>query len=189
MNNRDARDRGQILLLSCKNQPGIVAAISVHLFDSGYNIRASQQFDDITSGRLFARLEFEPVDDRVMSTDEAIESFAPVADRFEMEWSIQPTDLRMRVLIMVSRFGHCLNDLLYRTSIGALRIEIPAIVSNHRDLEPLAAHYGIPFHHVPVTPETKVQAEGASARADRGGGGRAHGVGAVHADPVTGAFP
>jgi formyltetrahydrofolate deformylase len=160
MNDQDARDRGLVLLLSCKNQPGIVAAISTHLYEAGYNIRASQQFDDVTSGRLFARLEFEPVDDQVVSAEQAAEGFAPVADRFQMEWSLQPADVRMRVLIMVSRYGHCLNDLLYRTSIGALRIEIPAIVSNHRDTEPLAAHYGIPFHHVPVTPETKPQAEG-----------------------------
>lgn len=160
MNEDDSRRRGLVLLLSCKNQPGIVAAISTHLYEGGYNIRASQQFDEVASGRLFARLEFEPVEHGEVSAEQASEAFAPLAERFQMNWSLQPTDLRMRVLIMVSRYGHCLNDLLYRASIGALRIEIPAIVSNHPDLEPLAAHYNIPFHHVPVTRETKPEAEG-----------------------------
>ena len=159
MNNGEMRERGLVLLMSCKNQPGIVAALSTHLYEAGYNIRASQQFDDVASGRLIARLEFECVDHSEISVDEAAAGITPLAERFQMDWTLQPTDARMRVLIMVSRYGHCLNDLLYRTSIGALRIEIPAIVSNHRDLEPLAAHYGIPFHHVPVTPETKPQAE------------------------------
>lgn len=159
MSDQAAPDRGLVLTLSCKNQPGIVAAISVHLFEVRFNIRASQQFDDPTSGRLFARLEFEPIDDREVSADEAAKGLAPMAERFQMTWTLKPADLRMRVLIMVSRYGHCLNDLLYRTSIGALPIEIAAVVSNHRDLEPLAAHYGAPFHHVPVSPETKPKAE------------------------------
>ena len=160
MNDDDSRERGLVLLLSCKNQPGIVAAISTHLYEGGCNIRASQQFDDVASGRLFARLEFEPVGNGEIDAEQASEAFAPLAERFQMDWSLQPADLRMRVLIMVSRYGHCLNDLLYRASIGALHIEIPAIISNHADLAPLAAHYNIPFHHVPVTQETKSEAEG-----------------------------
>ena len=160
MNDDDSRERGLVLLLSCKNQPGIVAAISTHLYEGGCNIRASQQFDDVVSGRLFARLEFEPVGNGEIDAEQASEAFAPLAERFQMDWSLRPADLRMRVLIMVSRYGHCLNDLLYRASIGALRIEIPAIISNHADLAPLAAHYNIPFHHVPVTQDTKSEAEG-----------------------------
>jgi len=159
MTDDEPRKRGCVLLLSCKNQPGIVAAISAHLYEGGYNIRASQQFDDVVTGRLFARMEFEYVDHGEVDAQQAAEAFAPLAERFQMDWSLQPTDLRMRVLIMVSRYGHCLNDLLYRASIGALRVNIPAIVSNHPDLEPLAAHYNIPFHHVPVTRETKPEAE------------------------------
>lgn len=154
-----APDRGLVLTLSCENQPGIVAAISTHLFEGRFNIRASQQFDDPTSGRLFARLEFEPIDEREVSADEAAKGLAPMAERFQMTWTLKPSDLRMRVLIMVSRYGHCLNDLLYRTSIGALPIKIAAIVSNHKDMEPLARHYDVPFHHVPVSPETKPEAE------------------------------
>ncbi len=155
----DANHPGYVLLLSCKNKPGIVAAVSAHLYDSGFNIEESHQFDDKFSGRLFMRLRFESVRAIGVSQEQVVEGFEPVADRFEMEWSLQLVDQRMRVLIMVSRFGHCLNDLLYRASTGALRIDVPAIVSNHPDLESLAAHYDIPFHHIPVTPDTKGDAE------------------------------
>ena len=155
----DATNPSYVLLLSCVNRPGIVAAVSVHLYDRGFNIRASQQFDDSASGRLSMRLQFESVRDQTMSAEQLAEEFTPIAEQFEMDWILQPADHRMRVLIMVSKFGHCLNDLLYRTSIGALRIEIPAIVSNHSDLADLAAHYNIPFHHVPVTRDTKAEAE------------------------------
>lgn len=154
-----ANDPGYILLLSCENKPGIVAAVSAHLYDGGFNIKESHQFDDSFSGRLFMRLQFDSVRDDVVSRDELADGFRSVGDRFQMEWSLQPAGLPMRVLIMVSRLGHCLNDLLYRASIGALPIDVPAIVSNHTDLESIAAHYGVPFHHIPVTPDTKAQAE------------------------------
>jgi formyltetrahydrofolate deformylase len=159
MTSDDVQDPGYVLLLSCENRPGIVAAVSAHLYERGFNIKESHQFDDNSSGRLFMRLRFESVRDAEVSRDQLAADFLPVADRFQMEWSLEAANHRMRVLIMVSRFGHCLNDLLYRTSIGALRIDIPAIVSNHSDLKSLAAHYGIPFHHIPVTPDTKGQAE------------------------------
>jgi formyltetrahydrofolate deformylase len=148
-----------VLLLSCKNRPGIVAAVSTHLFDEGFNILASQQYDDEASGYFFLRMEFDPVGDTEADIGRIRERLAPVAARLDMDWTLHEADHRARVLIMVSRFGHCLNDLLYRTSIGALNIEIPAIVSNHRDFEGLAAHYGIPYHYVPVTRETKENAE------------------------------
>jgi formyltetrahydrofolate deformylase len=86
-------------------------------------------------------------------------AFGPVAERFAMRWQLWDAHARHRTLVMVSQAGHCLNDLLYRWSIGSLQIDISAVVSNHRDLEPLAAAYGIPFHHLPVTPETKEEAE------------------------------
>jgi formyltetrahydrofolate deformylase len=86
-------------------------------------------------------------------------AFEPVAERFGMRWELWDADARHRTLIMVSRAGHCLNDLLYRWSIGSLKIDIPAVVSNHRDLESLARSYGIPFHHIPVTPGSKDDAE------------------------------
>ena len=151
--------RGYVLLLSCKNVPGIVAAVSTHLCERGFNIRASQQFDDDSSGYLFMRLHFDPVRDVEVDQEQVAADFGPVAERFEMDWTLQRADHRARVLIMVSRFGHCLNDLLYRTAIGALNIEIAGVVSNHRDLEHLAASYDTPFHHIPVTAETKPEAE------------------------------
>lgn len=155
----DQSSRVYVLLLSCKNVPGIVAAVSTHLYHEGFNIRASQQYDDELSGFLFMRMEFDPVGSPGADIDRVREQFTPIAVRFEMDWNLQTADHRARVLIMVSRFGHCLNDLLYRTSIGALNIEIPAIVSNHRDFEGLASHYEIPFHYVPVTAVTKPIAE------------------------------
>lgn len=155
----DADDRGFVLLLSCMNQPGIVAAISMHLFNSGFNIRASQQYDDPSSGRLFMRLQFESFKDSTMDLARVEQELSPIAQKFQMQWTLQPAEHRARVLVMVSRYGHCLNDLLYRTSIGALPIEIPAIVSNHPDLAGLAAQYDIPFVHVAVTRETKASAE------------------------------
>src|SRR5699024_8801990 len=87
------------------------------------------------------------------------DDFAPVAESFGMDWKVQREDHRSRVLIMVSRFGHCLNDLLYRMHIGALKIDVPAIVSNHPDLKEVADWYSIPFHYLPVTPQTKLEAE------------------------------
>ena len=92
------------------------------------------------------------------------ELFAPVATAYGMDWSVRDAATPYRALVMVSRFGHCLNDLLFRWRSGALNMDIPAVVSNHRDLEPLVTSYGIPFHHLPVTPETKPQAEEALRR-------------------------
>jgi len=146
-----------ILALSCQNRPGIVHAVAGLLVARNCNIASSQQFDDPESGLFFMRVEFESLIGE--SADPLREAFVPVAVAHGMTWSISPVDQRDRLLIMVSRFGHCLNDLLFRHSIGALRVDIPAIVSNHRDFEPLAASYGIPFHHVPVTPATKAEAE------------------------------
>ena len=87
------------------------------------------------------------------------EAFGRVAAAFQMSWQVHDAATPTRTLLLVSRFGHCLNDLLFRASIGALNVEIPAVVSNHRDFEGLAAAHGVPFHHLPVTPETKAEAE------------------------------
>lgn len=86
-------------------------------------------------------------------------SFAAVGESFQMDWEIHPADRKMRILLMVSKFGHCLNDLLFRSRIGALPVEIAAVVSNHTDFEELVGSYGIPFHHMPVTKDTKQEAE------------------------------
>lgn len=154
-----AESSGFVLLLSCKNVPGIVAAVSDHLWQNNFNIAEGQQFDDTSSGHLFMRLRFESVTDAAPSLQQVRDGFEPIARQFEMNWSLQESEHRERVLIMVSKFGHCLNDLLYRTAIGALNIDIAGVVSNHPDLESHARHYQVPFHHIPVSKETKPQAE------------------------------
>ena len=153
-----------VLTLSCRDTKGIVYAVSGLLYEAGCNIVDSQQFGDVlnadSSGLFFMRVHFE-------SSDTAAElgalrgDFGWVGDSFHMSWQLQEAAAKQRVLIMVSKFGHCLNDLLFRHSVGALHIEIPAIVSNHRDFEGLAATYGIPFHHLQVTSDTKAEAEAA----------------------------
>ncbi|MFC0115785.1 formyltetrahydrofolate deformylase [Kibdelosporangium aridum] len=144
-----------VLTLTCPEQLGIVHAVSGFLVEHGCDIVDNRQFD---SERFYMRVHFaarrEPVD---LATLRA--SFAKTATVYGMEWQIHAVDERPRALIMVSKFGHCLNDLLYRWRTGQLKIDIPLIVSNHRDFEPLAQTYGIPFEHVPVTRETKAEAE------------------------------
>jgi formyltetrahydrofolate deformylase len=156
--NAQTAPRQFVLTVSCLEQPGIVHAISSFLLEHSGNICESQQFDDRRDNRFFMRVQFE-VSDPSLRLESLQAGFAPVADAFRISWGLQPAGVRTRTLLMVSRFGHCLNDLLFRQRIGALDIDIPAIVSNHRDYEPLARQYDIPFHHIPVTPETKPQAE------------------------------
>ncbi len=147
-----------VLTLDCPDRPGIVHAVASYLVLRAANILESQQFDDRLEGRFFMRVHFELVDPRV-GLDELLDGFGQVADTWAMTWQLFPADEPFRTLVLVSRFGHCLNDLLFRWSTGALNIEIPAIVSNHEDFRPLAAQYGVPFHHIPVTADTKAEAE------------------------------
>jgi formyltetrahydrofolate deformylase len=155
----DATSRSDfVLTLLCPDTPGIVHAVSGFLIDHSGNITESQQFGDAETGQFFMRVRVETTDPAV-DLESLRAGFGSVADRFGMTWELWSAGAPYRTLIMVSRFGHCLNDLLFRTSTGALQIEIPAIVSNHRDFERLADSYGIAFHHIPVTPDTKAEAE------------------------------
>jgi len=147
-----------VLTLSCADVPGIVYAVSSFLVQHRCSIVQSQQYGDRDTGVFFMRVHFESADPAVDLAD-LRGDFGWVGDSFQMSWHLQEAAAKQRILIMVSKFGHCLNDLLFRYSVGGLAIEIPAIVSNHRDFEGLAATYGIPFHHVPVTAETKSDAE------------------------------
>ena len=147
-----------VLILSCPDQRGIVARVTALLFEHGANIEESQQFDDVRTDQFFMRIRFS-VEVGGPGTGRWRELFEPVAAAYGMEWSIRDAASPYRALLMVSRFGHCLNDLLFRWRSGAVNMEIPAVVSNHRDLEALVQSYGIPFHHVPVTPGTKPEAE------------------------------
>jgi formyltetrahydrofolate deformylase len=147
-----------VLILSCPDQRGIVATVTALLFEHGANIEESQQFDDVRTDQFFMRIRFSG-EVGGHGTGRWRELFEPVAAAYGMEWSIRDSTSPYRALLMVSRFGHCLNDLLFRWRSGAVNMDVPAVVSNHRDLEALVRSYGIPFHHLPVTPETKPEAE------------------------------
>jgi formyltetrahydrofolate deformylase len=147
-----------VLTLSCPDRSGLVHAVTGFLVQHSGNIQESQQFDDRLRNRFFMRVQFD-VSDSSTSLDDLRSGFVPVAEAYRISWQLHDASTPTRTLIMVSKFGHCLNDLLFRKRTGALNIEIPAIVSNHRDFEPLAESYGIPFHHIPVTKETKADAE------------------------------
>jgi formyltetrahydrofolate deformylase len=147
-----------VLTLSCTDRPGIVGAVGTFLAQSDCNIVESAQFGDVDSGRFFMRVVFELLSDDASEAAIA-KAFAPVAKRFAMGWQLRDAHAKARALILVSKQDHCLNDLLYRTRIGALPMVVAAIASNHRDAEPLAASYGVPFHHLPVTPATKPKQE------------------------------
>ncbi|GGV93992.1 formyltetrahydrofolate deformylase [Streptomyces gelaticus] len=146
-----------VLTLSCPDKQGIVHAVSSYLFMTGCNIEDSQQFGDHDTGLFFMRVHFSA--DAPVTVEKLRASFAAVGDSFRMNWQIHRSSDRMRVVLMVSKFGHCLNDLLFRSRIGALPIEIAAVVSNHTDFAELVASYNVPFRHIPVTKETKAAAE------------------------------
>ncbi len=149
-----------VLLLHCPDQRGIVATVTALLFERDANIEESQQFDDVRTDQFFMRIRFSAAAGAT-GVEQWREWFTPVAQRYGMEWSVRDAATPPRVLVMVSRFGHCLNDLLFRWRSGALDAQIVAVVSNHRDFEALTASYDVPFHHVPVTPDTKARAEAA----------------------------
>ena len=147
-----------VIVIACPDQPGIVHAVSGFLVQHGGNIVESQQFGDRLNGHFFMRIDFAMTDDT--ATAESLRAdFAEIAERFEMSFEIWETAAPYRTLIMVSKQLHCLNDLLFRASNGSLQIEIPVVVSNHLDAEPLVRSYGIDFRHIPVTPESKPDAE------------------------------
>jgi formyltetrahydrofolate deformylase len=146
-----------ILTLTCPDRPGIVHAVTSFLMRHGGNIMESQQFGDQRQNRFFMRIEFEleaPTSVETLRAD-----FAATAAEFAMDFQLWSATAPYRTLILVSKHLHCLNDLLFRTSTGALQIEVPAVVSNHPDAEALVKSYGIDFHHVPVSADTKPDAE------------------------------
>ncbi|MGN9786051.1 formyltetrahydrofolate deformylase [Nonomuraea sp. ZG12] len=155
-----ARSTGQyVLMLSCPDTPGIVYAVAGFLVERQCTIVQSQQFDDPDSRTFFMRVQFSHAEGEALSVSDLRRDFAEVASRFGMTWRLGDAAARQRVLIMVSKFGHCLNDLLYRNSVGELNIDIAGVVSNHPDLAVLADNYSVPFTHIPVTPDTKPEAE------------------------------
>ena len=146
-----------VLTVSCQSTRGIVAAITGYLAEKGCYISDSSQFDDLVTGLFFMRLTF--LSQEGVSEEEIKSGFAAVGKKFAMTYRFNDSDERMKVLLMVSRFGHCLNDLLYRWKIGALPIDIVGVVSNHFDYQKVIVNHDIPFHHIKVTKENKPQAE------------------------------
>lgn len=149
------------LTLSCVDRPGIVAAVASYLVEHGANILESQQFDDRGAQMFFMRVRFESASETPLHLGTLREDFSSeVAGQFAMTWRLLDASDRQKVMILVSKHGHCLNDLLFRAANGDLHIGVTAIVSNHPDLAAMADQYHIPFHHLPVTPQTKQEAEG-----------------------------
>jgi formyltetrahydrofolate deformylase len=146
-----------VLTVSCASTRGIVAALSGFLADMGCNIVDSSQFDDLETGNFFMRIG--SVSEKGATLESIGDGIKPVAEKFGMEIGIYDQSDRMKVMLMVSRFGHCLNDILYRWRIGALPIDIVGVVSNHFDYQKVVVNHDIPFHHIPVTKENKPQAE------------------------------
>lgn len=151
-----------ILTVTCISRRGIVAAIAGFLAENGCNITDSAQFDDSETGRFFMRVSFTSETGTDLETLEA--AFAATAGAFDMTYALHREGEKTKVVIMVSRFGHCLNDLLYRWRIGALPIDIVAVISNHMDYQKVVVNHDIPFHCIKVTAGNKQEAEAAHMR-------------------------
>jgi formyltetrahydrofolate deformylase len=146
-----------VLTLSCPDKPGIVARVSTFLFEAGANIVDAQQFDDKETGKFFMRVVFEAADLAAIR-----DGFAAIGKTFAMDWSLRDSAQRLKVMLLVSKFDHCLADLIYRWRIGELPMDIVAVVSNHGpESLPHVDLTGIAFHHLPVTKETKLEQESA----------------------------
>jgi formyltetrahydrofolate deformylase len=147
-----------VLTMSCLDAVGIVAAVSGFMSGLGLFITESAHYGDTETGKFFMRTVFVAEPGQI-SLDALKQEFATVAETFEMNWTISDSSVKPRVLILISKFDHCLNDLLYRYRTGALPIAIPAVVSNHPDLQRVVEWHGIPYHHLPVTKDSKAEQE------------------------------
>ena len=144
-----------ILTIACPDQAGIVHAVTGALLECNSNVTEAAQFNDAATALFFMRIRF----DSTASQEALSAQLGPVAERYGMRWQLAAADRRMPTVLMVSKLGHCLNDLLFRWKSGLLPLDLKAIVSNHRDFYQLAASYNVPFHYIPVTAATKPQAE------------------------------
>lgn len=154
-------ENSYILKLSCPDRPGIVHTVAGFLVERGGNILDSAQFNDRFTGGFFMRVHFQQLPGQT-DLETLQRDFAPLAEQFEMQWELVDASIKPRVMLMVSKIGHCLNDLLFRYKTGQLNVEIPVIVSNHKDFYQLAASYNIPFHYLPLmnsTAESKAAQE------------------------------
>jgi formyltetrahydrofolate deformylase len=154
-----ATDHPYVLTASCPSRMGTTAAVTGFLASRRFYLIEMHQFDDTLSQRFFVRITFCAVQGEKVDLRLLREEFAAVAQREEMEWRIHDSRERTRVLIMVSNFDHCLEDLLYRHRLGELQMDVTAIVSNHVTLQPTAMRHNLPYFHLPVTPGTKPEQE------------------------------
>ncbi len=149
------------LLLVCPDRKGIVAAVAGFLAERDASIYEAKQFNDQLTGRFYMRAVFSSVGPKFPALESMREQFGALARQYEMTWQIEDVAKRVRVLIAVSKMGHCLQDLLYRWHSGVLPVDIVGVVSNHPDMRGLVEWHRIPFHHLPVTPENRAQQEAA----------------------------
>lgn len=147
-----------ILLISCPDQKGIVASVSEFLYQHNGNILHADQHQDAALGLFLMRVEWD-LHEFTLDLDAFSTAFAPLAARFQMRWRLARSTERARMAIFVSRYTHCLADLLYRAHSGELRCDVPLVIGNARDGEELARFYDLPFHYIPVAPDTKGEAE------------------------------
>jgi formyltetrahydrofolate deformylase len=153
-----SRDVGR-LIVSCRDGHGIIAALSTALADAGANITASDQHStDPEGGSFFLRMEFH-LEGLESGMDELAEQLAPIAERFDMSWRVTNAAQHKRVALFTSRYDHCLLDLLWRWRRGELAMDVIAVVSNHPDLDQEVAAFGVPYHHIPLSRDTKSEAE------------------------------
>ncbi|GGK70783.1 formyltetrahydrofolate deformylase [Amphritea balenae] len=150
-------DQHWILTAQCPSRLGTIDAVTGLLRQHQLYVTELHSFDDSHSNRFFIRACFNA--ESALKEDDFRQQFSERASEFEMSWELRPADYKPRVIMLVSKFDHCLNDLLYQYKMGSLNIEIPAIISNHPDLKELAGWYDIPFHHLPITADTKPQQE------------------------------
>jgi formyltetrahydrofolate deformylase len=148
-----------IITASSPSQPGTVDVVTRFLYEQGFYINEIHSFDDTDKKRFFIRIEFRPDDEQAFNHDSFCDEFDKRASKFNMQWQLASSPFKSKVVIMVSKHDHCLNDLLYRYRTGDLAIEIPAIISNHPDLEELAKWHGIPYYHLPINKDTKPEQE------------------------------
>jgi formyltetrahydrofolate deformylase len=146
-----------VLVIACEDRKGIVAAVANSIASQDCNIVESSQYGDENTGRFFMRVAI--LCPQEMTSQSFTGAFMPVATAFRLEWRIHDMRKKLRAMIMVSQGGHCLNDLLYRTSTNRLPMHVTSIVSNHLNWQRRAEHEGIAFHHLPITPETKLEQE------------------------------
>jgi len=155
----NAANHRYILILKCPDRIGVVAAVSGYLADNDASIVESNHFNDPTAGEFYMRTVFRADSAAMPSLERLRQGFEIIAQRFDMAWEFHDVQIKPRVLIAVSKFGHCLYDLMHRWRSGALPVEIVGVISNHEDMRSFVEWSEIPFHHLPITKETKAQQE------------------------------